>query len=158
MLICIVAGPSSLQVPTVIFQKKGNFMLWFWSRRRIRCMHRMRLIWGHLDLQVLICGLDCVFLFFFFLFLSYVWDTGRVLIFFMIFFVHFFYHAIVSVFKLLWYLNISPRSKFMVDQDVLFMYSQDKRVSKVIIKKINIKGGVLNSFKKKKRNQKEKQK
>lgn len=62
MLIYIVAGPSSLQVPTVIFRKKGNFMRWCWSRRKIRCMHRMRLIWGHLDLDLGI-GL-CVLCFF----------------------------------------------------------------------------------------------
>lgn len=62
MLIYIVAGPSSLQVPTVIFRKKGNFMLWCWSRRRIRCMHRMRLIWGHLDLDL---GIGLCVLFFF---------------------------------------------------------------------------------------------
>lgn len=45
-------------------------------------------------------------------------------------------HAIVSVFNLLWYLNIFPRSKCMVE----FMYSQDKRVSKVIIKKSILRG------------------
>lgn len=63
---------------------------------------------------------------FVFLFLSYVWNTGRVLI----FFVHFFYHAIVSVFNLLWCLNIFPRSKWLIK-----MYSQDNRVGEVKRKK-----------------------
>lgn len=61
MLIGIVSGPLSLQVPTVIFQKKANSMLWSWSRRRIlRFMHRTRLIWGHLDGLVWVFCFSCL--------------------------------------------------------------------------------------------------
>lgn len=102
-----VVGPSSLQVPTVIFRKKGNFMLWFWSRRRIRCMHRMRLIWGLLELDLV---------FFFFLFLSYVCGIPVECCFFL-FFCTFLSCYIVSVFNLLWYslygVNVYIWSKYI---------------------------------------------